>query len=254
MSLNKAKKYLEDVLAHKRCIPFRRYQGAVGRTTQAKNEGNPGGQGRWPVKSAEFILNLLKNAESNAEVDGAGMCKLTPDFMHQTATGVPSRRAAVPWSSAPWAAVSGGEERGSGLLGCGWCPQLLRSGAAWTRRWWRWGWCHLQQHEQKQQLGGRAHVSKGLSGGAGWCSETQLAAAAAFSTTDRRRLCCAWVLGRIAGRQLGNLVHGDVGQQAPVRRPAINAEAASQHSMLREPVPSLAAYDTSGAQRTSVLP
>ncbi|EFJ49632.1 component of cytosolic 80S ribosome and 60S large subunit [Volvox carteri f. nagariensis] len=71
MSLNKAKKYLEDVIAHKRCIPFRRYQGAVGRTAQAKNEGNPGGQGRWPVKSAEFILNLLKNAESNAEVNRA---------------------------------------------------------------------------------------------------------------------------------------------------------------------------------------
>lgn len=68
MSLNKAKKYLEDVLAHKRCIPFRRYQGAVGRTSQAKNEKNPGGQGRWPVKSAEFLLNLLKNAEANAEV------------------------------------------------------------------------------------------------------------------------------------------------------------------------------------------
>ncbi|PNW73697.1 hypothetical protein CHLRE_13g568900v5 [Chlamydomonas reinhardtii] len=70
MSLNKAKKYLEDVIAHKRCIAFRRYQGAVGRTTQAKNENNPSGQGRWPVKSAEFILNLLKNAESNAEVKG----------------------------------------------------------------------------------------------------------------------------------------------------------------------------------------
>jgi large subunit ribosomal protein L17e len=68
LALGKAKKYLEDVIAHKRCIPFRRYQGATGRTTQAKNEGNPNGQGRWPVKSAEFILNLLKNAESNAEV------------------------------------------------------------------------------------------------------------------------------------------------------------------------------------------
>lgn len=25
-------------------------------------------QGRWPKKSAEFLLQLLKNAESNAEV------------------------------------------------------------------------------------------------------------------------------------------------------------------------------------------
>jgi hypothetical protein len=68
MDLQKAKVYLEAVLAHKRCIPFRRYQGATGRTSQAKNEDNPGGQGRWPVKSCEFLLNLLKNAESNAEV------------------------------------------------------------------------------------------------------------------------------------------------------------------------------------------
>lgn len=71
MDLQKAKKYLEDVVGQKRCIPFRRYQGATGRTTQAKNEDNPCGQGRWPVKSCEFLLNLLKNAESNAEVRGS---------------------------------------------------------------------------------------------------------------------------------------------------------------------------------------
>merc|ERR1739842_114446 len=27
-------------------------------------------QGRWPLKSAEFLLHLLKNAESNAEYKG----------------------------------------------------------------------------------------------------------------------------------------------------------------------------------------
>ncbi|KAA8528982.1 hypothetical protein F0562_033530 [Nyssa sinensis] len=41
----------------------------VGRTAQAKNR-HSNGQGRWPVKSARFILDLLKNAESNAEVKG----------------------------------------------------------------------------------------------------------------------------------------------------------------------------------------
>ena len=68
MELNKAKKYLEEVLAHKRVIPFRRFCGGVGRTAQAKNEGQTTGQGRWPKKSALFLLGLLKNAESNAEV------------------------------------------------------------------------------------------------------------------------------------------------------------------------------------------
>lgn len=68
MQLDKAKSYLEDVLAYKRCIPFRRFCGGVGRTSQAKVEGSTTGQGRWPRKSVEAVLNLLKNAESNAEV------------------------------------------------------------------------------------------------------------------------------------------------------------------------------------------
>jgi large subunit ribosomal protein L17e len=68
MDLGKAKSYLEAVIAGKRCVPFHRFNGGVGRTTQAKNEGHPMGQGRWPKKSCEFLLNLLKNAESNAEV------------------------------------------------------------------------------------------------------------------------------------------------------------------------------------------
>lgn len=67
MPLNKAKSYLEDVLAHKQAIPFTRFCRGVGRTAQAKNR-HSNGQGRWPVKSAKFILDLLKNAESNAEV------------------------------------------------------------------------------------------------------------------------------------------------------------------------------------------
>lgn len=35
---------------------------------QAKNWKAAGSQGRWPVKSADILLHLLKNAESNAEV------------------------------------------------------------------------------------------------------------------------------------------------------------------------------------------
>ncbi|KAL5206829.1 hypothetical protein ABZP36_035038 [Zizania latifolia] len=69
LPLGKAKRYLEDVIAHKQAIPFRRYCGGVGRTAQAKARQS-NGQGRWPAKSARFILDLLKNAESNAEVKG----------------------------------------------------------------------------------------------------------------------------------------------------------------------------------------
>ena len=67
LELKKAKKYLENVVDHKECVPFRRYCGGVGRTAQAKAFKN-GGQGRWPEKSCRFLLDLLTNAESNAEV------------------------------------------------------------------------------------------------------------------------------------------------------------------------------------------
>ncbi|KAL5973043.1 60S ribosomal protein L17A [Asimina triloba] len=69
LPLAKAKRYLEDVIVHKQAIPFRRFCGGVGRTAQAKNR-HANGQGRWPAKSAKFILDLLKNAESNADVKG----------------------------------------------------------------------------------------------------------------------------------------------------------------------------------------
>lgn len=47
----------------------------VGRTAQAKQFGVV--QGRWPVKSAKFLLGLLKNAQSNAEVNGLDVNELT---------------------------------------------------------------------------------------------------------------------------------------------------------------------------------
>lgn len=66
--LSNAIQYLKDVKNFKQCVPFRRFNGGVGRCAQAKQFGTT--QGRWPVKSAEFILGLLKNAESNAEAKG----------------------------------------------------------------------------------------------------------------------------------------------------------------------------------------
>lgn len=66
MKLKKALTYLEDVKEHKQAIPFRRFNGGIGRTAQAKPFGMT--MARWPAKSCEFVLDLLKNAESNAEV------------------------------------------------------------------------------------------------------------------------------------------------------------------------------------------
>ena len=64
-----------SVLLHKQAIPFRRFCRGVGRTAQVKNI-HSNGQGRWPVKSAKFILDLLKNAESNDEMKGLDLDSL----------------------------------------------------------------------------------------------------------------------------------------------------------------------------------
>eukprot|EP01005_Ploeotia_sp_CARIB1_P001428 NODE_359_length_908_cov_1203.953905_g351_i0.p1 GENE.NODE_359_length_908_cov_1203.953905_g351_i0~~NODE_359_length_908_cov_1203.953905_g351_i0.p1 ORF type:complete len:234 (-),score=64.56 NODE_359_length_908_cov_1203.953905_g351_i0:205-858(-) len=74
MSLKKAQQYLKDVLRHKRCIPFRRFCYAVGRTPQAKEWKT--NTGRWPQKSVKILQALLKNAESNAELKALDLDKL----------------------------------------------------------------------------------------------------------------------------------------------------------------------------------
>merc|ERR1712113_1067283 len=65
MNLRSAQTYLEDVVEKKQCVPFRVFTGCIGRTPQAK--AFKMSQGRWPVKSCKILLDLLKNAESNAE-------------------------------------------------------------------------------------------------------------------------------------------------------------------------------------------
>ncbi|KAK3594341.1 hypothetical protein CHS0354_026218 [Potamilus streckersoni] len=68
MHLKRAVRYLKNVIEKKEIIPFRRFNGCIGRKAQAKHFGTT--QGRWPKKSAQFLLQLLKNAESNAEFKG----------------------------------------------------------------------------------------------------------------------------------------------------------------------------------------
>ena len=65
MLLTKAEEYLKDVLEHKRCIPYSRYDHSVGRCSAAIQFGLT--KGRYPEKSVRIMLNLLKNAKANAE-------------------------------------------------------------------------------------------------------------------------------------------------------------------------------------------
>jgi len=68
MKLQRAIAYLENVKAHKEAVPMRRYAGGTGRCAQGKQFGVT--RARWPVKSASHLLDLLKNAEANADVKG----------------------------------------------------------------------------------------------------------------------------------------------------------------------------------------
>lgn len=68
MKIKKAIRYMEEVLEHKRCVPYFHYNGHVGRTAQANVFGTQ--QGRWPEKSVKHVLSLLKNLHANAESKG----------------------------------------------------------------------------------------------------------------------------------------------------------------------------------------
>lgn len=70
LPLLKAIKYLEDVREFKRAIAFRRYTGGCGRNAQGKDMNAPGSQAGWPVKAAAYFLDILRNAEANAETKG----------------------------------------------------------------------------------------------------------------------------------------------------------------------------------------
>jgi large subunit ribosomal protein L17e len=74
MLLTKAEEYLKDVLEHKRCIPYSRYDHSVGRCSAAIQFGLT--KGRYPEKSVRIMLNLLKNAKANGEVKGLNADKI----------------------------------------------------------------------------------------------------------------------------------------------------------------------------------
>lgn len=79
MPLKRAVAYLKNVIGQKECVPFRRFNGGVGRCAQAKQFGTT--QGRWPKKSAEFLLQMLRNAESNADYSGLDVDKLVVEHI-----------------------------------------------------------------------------------------------------------------------------------------------------------------------------
>ena len=71
LTIEKARDYLQSVIEHKRCIPFRRFKNQVGHRT------DPGVMsGRYPEKAVNEVLKLLDNLEANAEYKGMDMDRL----------------------------------------------------------------------------------------------------------------------------------------------------------------------------------
>merc|ERR1712125_148202 len=92
LSLRRAQRYLDDVINHKQAITFHRFCGGVGRAAMAKM--GPGGktQARWPEKSCRFLLDLLSNVESNAEVKNLDVDKLVIEHIQVNAAQKQRRR------------------------------------------------------------------------------------------------------------------------------------------------------------------
>ncbi len=70
--ISEAKKFLEDVIAMRRPVPFRKYKKKVAHKRGLKKWY----AGRYPQKAAKYILKVLRNLEANAEYKGLELDKL----------------------------------------------------------------------------------------------------------------------------------------------------------------------------------
>jgi|Transcript_77003 large subunit ribosomal protein L17e len=69
MSLKRAQQFLKNVITKVEIVPFTRFKYGVSRKSQLKTM-KKSSTGRWPKKSATILLEILKNAESNASEKG----------------------------------------------------------------------------------------------------------------------------------------------------------------------------------------
>lgn len=81
MQVSKAKKFLEDVVAMKKAVPFTRYNDNMGHKHGMKS-------GAFPVSTCSQVLMILKSAESNAI--GKGLSPATLVIKHASAQKGPT--------------------------------------------------------------------------------------------------------------------------------------------------------------------
>jgi large subunit ribosomal protein L17e len=68
--LKGAQKYLQDVIDKKQAVAFRKFRGGGGHGHNAQGKNLRTCTSGWPLKSAKYLLDLLTNAEANAEFKG----------------------------------------------------------------------------------------------------------------------------------------------------------------------------------------
>lgn len=73
LSIEKAREYLENVIAKKLAVPYRRYNNEVAHRSNIRDGFFAG---RFPQKTAKEFLRLLDNLESNAEYKGMDLDRL----------------------------------------------------------------------------------------------------------------------------------------------------------------------------------
>ncbi len=72
-SIDKAREFLENVVAKKEAVPYRRYHNEVAHRSNIRDGFSAG---RFPQKAAKEFLKLLDNLESNAEYKGMDLDRL----------------------------------------------------------------------------------------------------------------------------------------------------------------------------------
>merc|ERR1712113_648494 len=91
LPLRRAQRFLRDVIDHKQAVPFHRFCGGVGRHAMGK-QALGSSQCRWPEKSCRYLLDLLQNAESNAETRNLNTDKLFIEWIMVNAAQKQRRR------------------------------------------------------------------------------------------------------------------------------------------------------------------
>ena len=72
LRLEAAKTYLEEVIAMRQAVPYRRHDKKVGHRKGLHKADT----GRYPVKASKEILRVLQNAENNADYKGLDLDRL----------------------------------------------------------------------------------------------------------------------------------------------------------------------------------